>query len=279
VTLSLWRTREYAYDTGAGYPKTFSVDSDATSHSIDLTNLIPGQYYHILLEAQDVGESDYSSDTFEIEIAQTLCGCLSSETTGMPTDLTISQYLGKIQFEWIDESYCEDSFTFLRDGVAFTSSYSVAPIKVCSQDYFPKTVYDDIVASSSVEVGKTYQYCISATSSNEVSWAIGLDGVSSKYSSDPVCEYFEVKWEAVISGTVQLTDEAGQLPVAETTVSYNIGSGKVTGTTTTGSDGKFEIYIHTSVLTNEYEAAIITVSKTSSSISHTYECHGVPCTS
>ena len=147
----------------------------------------------------------------------------------------------------------------------------------CGRLHEPETIYDDILASEELTVGQTYTYCLNAYSHTVINWAED-EAISGSYESSPRCKAFEIQWEALLTGRVHLTDQAGKLPVADTIITWSIGNGALTGDTVTDEDGKFSIYIRTSALSKEYEDIIVTVAKSSAHIDHKYECDGQPCT-
>ncbi|EDQ87632.1 uncharacterized protein MONBRDRAFT_37822 [Monosiga brevicollis MX1] len=283
ISLGLWRSREYAYDDASGYP--IEVDASKTSGSYDsvsshtLSYLIPGQYYYLKIEAMDKDNNEYEDEYAEFNIVQTNCGCQETDTSGPPVNMAVEQYMGKLFFSWEDQSYCEDGFILRRDGTTFTSSYDVASSTACGLLHEPETVFDDIIISPEVDVGQAYSYCVSAYSSTTVIWADDQD-LDSRYESSEACADYQVQWEAKVTGQVALgNDEFSKVPVADTNVSWSIGGGTLSGTTTTDANGEFEVYILTDLLTNQFEEMIVSVAKTSEGIEHTYECDGISCTS
>ncbi|EDQ87631.1 uncharacterized protein MONBRDRAFT_33191 [Monosiga brevicollis MX1] len=282
VTLGLWRDREYAYDDAVGYPLEVSADTSGSGYA-DISdhtfaNLVPGQYYYLKVESQDKDASEYEDEAAEFNIVQTTCGCDQSDTTGPPIDVSATQHMGKIFFQWTDESYCEDGFIMRRDTNTFTSSYDVASSSACGTTHHPETIYDDAVISPEVDVGSAYSYCISAYSRTTVVWADNQQ-LDSRYESSQTCIDFKIKWEAMVKGSVNIgNDEFESVPVADTTIEWTLG-GVLSGTTTTDSNGQYEIYIQTDLLSQKYEQMNISVSKQSEAVNHTYECDGLPCTS
>eukprot|EP00045_Choanoeca_perplexa_P006861 m.59743 g.59743 ORF g.59743 m.59743 type:complete len:2336 (-) comp13823_c0_seq5:1666-8673(-) len=283
VTLGIQRTSEFTWDLASGYPRVYNVPWTPRGlvfwTNATLPDLIPGHYYYIKVEVQPLDlyttRPFLTSPIFELPLAQTSCGC-GAETTGAPTNFVVSQYFGKVSFKWTDSSYCEDGFVFQRDNTGFTSAYDVLSSAACGRTHQPETVYDDITASEDLVVGQTYTYCINAYSHTRFNWA-PAEGLSPTYSSTSVCQSHQIQWESRLIGYVQLSDDAGKLPVPDTLVSWTIGNGALSGNTTTDEDGKFTIYIRTDLLNKDYEDIVVSVAKNSSRIQHRYECDGQPC--
>ncbi|EDQ84448.1 uncharacterized protein MONBRDRAFT_12796 [Monosiga brevicollis MX1] len=277
VTLGVWKTTEFAYTVASNYPQEFDADEggEADTSLITLRHLLPGTFYYIKVEGKN--EAGNYPDVFEYQLARTTCGCLESDTSGTPGNLTINQYLGRIYFNFIDHSFCEDGFLLYRDGYSFTSAYDVVSSQACERVYSPKTVYDDILNSDDLNVGNVHQYCVSAYSRTAFVWAED-ESVSGSYESHQTCTSFQIQWEARIQGRVQLTDSAGKLPVADTSVEWFFQDRPhLGGNLTTGPDGTFTIYVKTSELSNDVESIVVRVAKQSGDISHRYTCSGQPC--
>jgi len=68
------------------------------------TSLIQGTLYNLTVLGTPANTGQ--TTTFQLDV-RTACGCLSTELTGEPSDFTAYQYLGKIYFSFVDESYCE----------------------------------------------------------------------------------------------------------------------------------------------------------------------------
>ncbi|EDQ86327.1 uncharacterized protein MONBRDRAFT_11172 [Monosiga brevicollis MX1] len=281
VTLGIWRNDEYAWDTAAGYPKEYDADQTGGSYDaqtrITLNYLIPGTYYYIKVEGRQNGGYP---DSFEYPQAQTACACGASEVTGAPADVTTRQHRGRVFFAFSDMSYCEDGFLLYRDGSSFTSGYDVKASQACERRYAPETIYDDVATSSELQVGHTYQYCISAYSKTSFVWAED-SGLTGSYESAQTCISHQVLWEAELTGRVQLTDAAGNLAVADTNIEWfyeRNGVFVLGGNLTTDADGRFAVYVKTDLLGTEQEMLVLRPSKTSGTVQHRYTCNGLPCT-
>eukprot|EP00957_Ditylum_brightwellii_P162179 12348580-Ditylum_brightwellii.AAC.1 len=88
---------------------SFSIDDDYMF--IVVNNLNPGTAYNLTLVDAD---GDFRSPDPSIS-ATTKCSCSpDSEVTGRPSDFSIYQQLGFIQFQFTDNSLCESGFSVTR---------------------------------------------------------------------------------------------------------------------------------------------------------------------
>eukprot|EP00730_Choanoeca_flexa_P007844 TRINITY_DN12401_c0_g1_i6.p1 TRINITY_DN12401_c0_g1~~TRINITY_DN12401_c0_g1_i6.p1 ORF type:complete len:2361 (+),score=333.61 TRINITY_DN12401_c0_g1_i6:340-7422(+) len=272
--LRIWRENEYASDIAQGYPREIQAENKR-SPSVDVANLRPGQFYHVTVQGRRKNGGYSSTTQFELLHAQTTCGCIADDTSGAPTGLSFRQHYEKVYFEWVDQSYCEEGFTILRDGQAFTDAYTVVSAKSCETRHAPESVFEDIASAQEVSIGGEYEYCVMAYSSRLFSWAEKTELVGN-YESDELCARYTIQWEARMTGNVHLQARSGRTGVPETTIQWRMGS--LSGSTTTDADGNFELYFKTSALSDPMQTLHIAVSKESGGITHKYECAGVACT-
>ncbi|EGD82345.1 hypothetical protein PTSG_03009 [Salpingoeca rosetta] len=126
------------------YPVT--LNGPLTSRSF--TNLNPGRRFQIMITPIDndgnkVPASQYVGGDSSGDIS-TYCGCTTADTTGAPTELSLTQSYGKVLFAWTDQSYCESGFSFNRNGVGLSANYDVTSEKECGGEHKPTNVYDDL---------------------------------------------------------------------------------------------------------------------------------------
>lgn len=205
---------------------------------------------------------------FIVDESRTACGCLSSETTGQPSDFTVRQEFGRIYFAWKDQSFCEEGFQLTRnDGtnteMTFASEYQVASSTACERNHQPSSVYDSLKTSNLI-IGRSYEYCINAYYRNDILWS----GNSAYLTSGKTCASLTAGWESRLEGHVVLGDASGSLGVPDVTIAWTLGA--LSGTATTDDDGMFVIHFLDSVLSNEYNSITLIPSKSSGTIQHTF---------
>jgi hypothetical protein len=169
----------------------------AQSKFIQATSLLPAT----LLQAQifpTTLRGVESKVPYKNKNLKITCGCpvdeptlRTTEPTGQPINIGVSQSRGKMYFSWTDTSLCENGFGFDRGGFSFTPDYKIESYSTCFTSHAPTQIFDDLTVSLNVELGSTQTYCVRAV--NEV-------GYDSGYRSDPACKDVVIAWEAVVCG-------------------------------------------------------------------------------
>ena len=205
------------------------------------------------------------------------CGCLTPrETTGMPTDLRVTQQSAgsDIYFliGWTDGSLCETAFFITRvvDGNEVTigsypSANSGVSAGACGRTYDPDTpeVRDSITDVQADPPGSSRTYCVAST------------GV--EYVSDSVCETVTIAWFTVAQVTV-LTTRGNGVPRVDLAWEILGHNENATGVVlaATGSDGTYDLKMKVEDFANITANVRITPSKMTGSSNHTFEYANAP---
>lgn len=225
-----------------------------------LENLKPGKLYVLTLRYYE---------TFLAVRFVTECTCEGShalnEKTGAPSNFKIvEQKLGKVFFEFIDNSLCENVFTFVRyseyEEFSYTieSAVSFASLKLGSNDDCDYEIIDgeeevaDNLNLSKLTVGHTYVYCVRAQSDKGSYMPNPYDTTEDSADlshSEQNCSPHTIQWEASVNGVITTEPNAGLLPIEDADVEYQLLSTKYevlscdgcSGKLTTKAGGGFEI--------------------------------------
>ena len=231
---------------------TFSSFSQVQTFSFD--DLTPGARYKVELTLDDTDvtkTSDYVITKCFCEVLEGERG--SPDESGRPENAVATQEEGFIMFTFVDNSRCEDAYSFSRidpeatppEPEVFASDYYYFSAQECAREpYSPGFQAADDLRLSKLTVGKVYDYQIRASARQP--WR----------RSDVTTVSHTVKWQASIDGQVTLTPDAGGLPVQDVTVDYRLEdhSGTILSVcdnptydgwcrTTTSPSGKFRIDI------------------------------------
>ena len=224
-------------DEAAGIPVPVQLYSnmfeDFTSlqqtRTFAFSDLQPGSRYVLHITYLDISKDPNNprvGKTHFGPIVTTKCFCniVDGDESGKPDSALVLQKQGFVQFQWIDNSRCEDAYSFSRNHVSettngvvvgdqevFTSDYYFFSQQQCAQDpYVPGRQVADDLRISNLIVGQDYQYHIRA---------------SSKYpwrNSNQTTMKHTVLWQASIDGQVTLEESAGLLPVEHVVVEYRM---------------------------------------------------------
>jgi len=263
------------------YPEgTDMCQSDVNTNCFSKTqvhkvpNMLPGRKYQFIIHPVDSA----GASTSYSEIFTTDCGCQTkvdkNTQTGSASDFEIRQNLGHVYFSWVDQSKCEKAFSFARklkgSVVSFVDDFTHNDPNQCGSILEPDYVKDDIKRSN-LEVQSTQQYCITAVNA------------ALHYLSQQTCKDFTILWEAVVSGEVLLTKDAGSLPVKEVNIAWKVLGFDVTGSTgsvLTRPDGTYEIHIKAKLPAGSKQIILTPTKTESSGFQHTFQCDDLEkCTS
>ncbi|KAL7576580.1 hypothetical protein ACA910_018071 [Epithemia clementina (nom. ined.)] len=199
-------------------------------------DLNPGSRYvlHIIiLDTSDDPNNPREGKTHYGPVVTTKCYCsiVDTDDSGKPDSAIVWQHEGFVQFQWTDNSRCEDAYSFSRglsggsigqpdegtpagnddNNEVFTSDYYFFSRQQCAQEpYIPGRQIADDLRVSNLVVGQEYQYQIRAASKH--AWR----------NSNPTTVKHVVLWQASIDGQVTLEESAGLLPVENVVVEYRM---------------------------------------------------------
>ena len=172
----------------------------------------------------------------------TECTCAESndvtDKTGAPTDFRIvEQTHGKVYFEFIDNSLCENMFSFVRysEYEEFSqtvgTAVSFATLKLgagaeCDYELIDgKEEAVDNLNLSKLTVGHTYVYCVRAQSDKGPYMPSPYDTTEGSLDlshSEQNCAPHTIQWEASINGVITTEPNAGLLPIEDVVVEYQL---------------------------------------------------------
>jgi hypothetical protein len=196
-----------------------TTSADGNLDIFTFKNLVPGSRYTASLISE--------SDTFVCP-AVTSCSCTNNELdrTGRPLNLEIAQNNGHVIFNFTDNSYCEEAFSFtrsldleefLRDvslkGVSFTDDYAFNAGEACGTIITPVIECSDDLSKSELPIGTTFTYCVRAVKDGHyMDHPFAVDNLASRTltSSDDTCASHKVRWEASIDGIITTEPTAGK---------------------------------------------------------------------
>jgi len=268
INVALYQIGRAKADTIDGFPKDFRQNKE------EVNQLLSGRWYKIQITPKNTDDRELVALQASLDV-KTNCGCtktnLSStgESTGSPVAFQVSQNIGRIRFSWVDQSMCEEGFSFYRLNdanarIIFTEDYNYASSDQCSAQHNPQEVFDDL-AISNLPTGSTQKYCVMAMDHNTVD----------PYFSNATCTSFMVQWESILSGNVHLGEEQGKLPVVGVQIQYTIGEQR--GSVLTDVDGNYKIHIKTAFFKEIAQIITIQPYKLDGNISHTFKCGDVNC--
>ncbi len=196
----------------------------------------------------------------------TSCSCdhLSLDRTGRPKNLIVYQKNGHVMFNFTDNSYCEEGFSFTRVdvvdefmfdaskfAVSFTSDFQYSAADECNAKMSPGMEVTDDLSLSSLEVGKEFAYCVRAVKEEKYmdSPYVGFQSSAVITSSGLTCKAHIIRWEASIHGLVTTEPDAGRLPIEHVLVSWNLLDAELnvlqcdgcSGSTNTTDGGSFQV--------------------------------------
>jgi len=224
VMLSLYQVAEGAADLLVPVQQHAKIDATFTSFSdlqtFTFDGLNPGSRYKLTLTYND----DSLEKTSDFVITKCFCSILdgddqTTDDTGRPDNAIVRQQEGFVMFTFLDNSRCEDAYSFSRvdpnassfEPAVFTPDYYYFSAQECAREpYSPGFQAADDLRFSRLTVGKTYNYQIRASARQP--WR------SSSYTTVS----HTVQWQASIDGQVTLKPEAGGIPVEEVTVDYRL---------------------------------------------------------
>ena len=200
---------------------------------LQLTGLIPGKMYALTMKYHE---------TFVRVRFVTRCTCdgaeAEKEKTGAPKNMAITeQKKGRIYFSFVDNSLCENLFSFTRyaayeefsesmDSAISFGTMSRSSDTACDlETILPNEEVFDNLSLSKLIVGKTYVYCVQAGSSGGSYMPSPYDSSDLSQDlghSDASCTPHVIQWEASINGVVTTEPHSGSLPVAGVTVHYQL---------------------------------------------------------
>ena len=194
--------------------------NDSDIQYITIKDLLPGYRYAFTFTFNDdLVEVGDKTTTLEIPVVTTCTGDNSAtdDITGRPRNLSIIQQNGFVMFEFIDNSVCEDAFSFSRSeevdefltdfsmaGVSFTNDLYVSSGSGYNTTIPPEMSYSDDLSVSQLTVGEMYAYCVRAVKSDHYmeSPFESIEERRSLTSSAAACASHTIQWEASIEGLV-----------------------------------------------------------------------------
>jgi len=259
--------------------------------TLPFDNLAPGMRYQIMME-YNTSVIEYWS---EIVITKCYSQIVDDDDTGVPDGVESFQDDGYVTFKFIDNSFCEEAYSFVRGRL--DENGTIVSREVFAPDYYffsgkPREPYDpgrqaaDNLRLSNLTVGTTYPYGIRASSRQE--WR----------KSNWAQISHTVLWQASVDGQVTLHPKTGRLPVPGVTVEYRLED--LNGTslglvctnnatdgwcrTETSASGKFQIEFslnHPSLNNNDEFPLRMRFSKMSGTVQHQFLCNDgiLDCTS
>ena len=245
------------------YSTTFTVKKNPNNDIIfTFSGLIPGKKY---LAKFTNFQSPQPNVDFPI-IPSCSCQSLTNpDQTGRPRNLVISQDRGHVQFKFLDNSKCENGFSFTRfkgyaefvddssSASSFSKDYSYQAPTQCGSDISPVREASDDLKLSLLPVGNIYSYCVRAVKNGGyMDIAPNAEEVRSVSSSSALCKSHEIAWESSISGLVSTEPNAGTIAIKDVKVRWQLLSEETlqpiscptcTGEEITDKGGIFEIKI------------------------------------
>ena len=200
---------------------------------LQLTGLKPGKMYALTMKYYE---------TFVRVRFVTRCTCdgeeAEKEKTGAPKNMAITeQKEGRIYFSFVDNSLCENVFSFTRyaayeefsesmDSAISFGTMSRSSDTACDHErILPNDEVFDNLSLSKLIVGKTYVYCVQAGSSRGAYMPSPYDSSDLSQDlghSDASCVPHVIQWEASINGVITTEPHSGSLPVEGVTVTYQL---------------------------------------------------------
>ena len=191
--------------------------SDATRKQYVMINdLRPGYRYTITAKFRPFGGSYNES----VE-APTVLSCSgisdTADLTGRPRNFQVHQMNGHVMFQFVDNSLCEEAFSFSRSSEVdeFLTDFSAGAVSFTSDYYFtastpyeslimPELEASDDLRLTELDVGKRYAYCVRAIKQDHYMDS-PYEGVNERRlltSSEAACAAHTIAWEASIDGIV-----------------------------------------------------------------------------
>ena len=216
-----------------------SPSSDRTVVAFD--KLRPGYNYKVTVVdyTEEVSTAPFFvTKTLHLS-AVTSCSCenVSFDKTGRPKNFVIVQVQGHVMFEFDDNSYCEEAYSFTRVDVvdeflrdfaegasSFTSDFEFSASEECGTTISPGTQASDDLSLSNLIVGNKYSYCVRAVKQGHYMDAPYERSGERRLltSSESTCDAHVIRWEASIHGRITTEPNAGSLPIEEVLVSWEL---------------------------------------------------------
>ena len=287
---------------------TFYQDRPNNGTKITIKGLKPGKKYRSSILVDFTNSQGTVSTTKVVFPIVPSCSCdafTNPDKTGRPKDLIINQDKGYVLFNFMDNSRCENAYSFSRfyglpefidDSVSassFTNDFVFASPIQCGATVSPGSVSKDDLKISKLSVGDSYSYCVRATNlDGYMDLAVSDEEKRVLFSSTGLCKSHKISWEASIDGKVTTEQNAGSLPIRVVKVTWQLLSedglerlqcASCSGSTETDEGGAFSINLnvdHPSLKgTNSADIPIsLKYSKTTSSgnstIDHIFLCNG-----
>jgi len=194
---------------------------NSTNRTVTLNQLRAGFRYNVQLPGVD--------RTLKL-VAVTACNCDDSlvENTGRPQDFRIIQDRGHVMFNFKDNSYCEEAYSFTRASrveeflcdisevaVTFVNDFYFSSSEACGSHISPGKQASDDLSLSKLIVGETYSYCVRAVAVPhymDAPFALSTERRLTT-SSLNACDSHTILYEAAINGLVTTEFTAGNLPI------------------------------------------------------------------
>lgn len=204
-------------------------DSVSTGQYVLVSDLRPGFRYTISMQYTDnhLNRYEENSGVLDTIVLPAVLSCSgdsgTSDLTGRPRNLQIKQQDGYVFFEFIDNSLCEEGFSFSRTqevdefltdftkgGTSFTSDYYYSSSQPYNSLITPEIEASDDLRLSQLEVGRQYAYCVRAIRKDHYmdSPYEGFNDRRLLTSSAAACAAHTIKWEASIDGLVTTESNA-----------------------------------------------------------------------
>ena len=131
------------------------------TRKLKIEKLRAGHRYDIIIdETKDDEPPDFSAPDFSVVgVASCSCDTLSPDNTGRPNQFSIRQDGGHVMFQFQDNSYCEEAFSFTRvagvgeyqrdfqeDAVSFVNDFYFSSETACNAQIDPgRKASDDLL--------------------------------------------------------------------------------------------------------------------------------------
>jgi len=199
-------------------------------------------------------------------------GYVVAEKTGSPGNFKVFQEFGKMYYQWVDKSMCEEGFTFFRRTadarISISDDYIFKAEEKCGQRHRPQFVHEDI-KDAGLSLGTELQYCMAS---------IGNTGALMKYVSAESCFGTQVMFETMITGRVATSRDKGDMSMKGARIDWRCGS--QTGSQATNAEGIYKIHLITDKIDALEEEMELSISGQTGNVTHKYLCDKViPCAS
>lgn len=199
-----------------------NADPNTIEQYVVIADLRPGYRYTITVQYDDnLILDEVISEGLETIVVPTVLSCSgdssTGDLTGRPRNLQILQKSGHVMFEFLDNSLCEEAFSFSRSsevdefltdftkgGVSFTSDYYYSASQPYESLIKPELEASDDLRLAELEVGKQYAYCVRAIRQDHYMDS-PYEGINERRlltSSQAACAAYTIAWEASIDGLV-----------------------------------------------------------------------------